>query len=438
MLRLLHRFFGNRSGNFAIMTALLLPVVLAATGAAVDLGMALIANQRLVAAANGAVLAALSDVQVLSERGVTTTKDQVNTSAKGFFLANTSNIAFATLDSVTPDATIRRNQIEATIAFKATYRTTIMSLFGIPTVPIANQAQATVTLRSYMNINILVDTSQSMGIGATDKDQQLVAAATGCAFACHINQARGSSSYDKARANGATMRIDVARNAVAAAVDAVAAAEQFPGQVTLGLYRFSNDLTEILSPSDARSSDLAQVKALAQSQINLDMTYGGTNIEQAVRQIATKLPGNGSGTAPTDRIQYVIVVTDGVESGQAWTAASNWFRHPNATPNAPSKSYAAHEVNYALNPSACASLGTKEIGTYFIYTEYLEPKYGTINSGDHDRFNFVTKSLFPIIQTRMSSCTGSASSVLLAKSPTEIQAAVVGIVRKLSSPLRLY
>ncbi|MBU1304114.1 MAG: VWA domain-containing protein [Alphaproteobacteria bacterium] len=438
MLTLLGRFIRDRSGNFVIMTAILLPVALAATGAAVDLGMALIASQQLGAAANGAVLAALSDVQVLSERGVTATKEQVNASAKGFFLANTSNIAFATLDSVLPDASIRRNQIEANISFKATYRTTVMSLFGINTVPIANQAQATVTLRSYMNINILIDTSQSMGIGATDLDQQLVAQATGCAFACHINQARGNSSYDKARAKGATMRIDVARSAVAAAVDAVAAAEQFPGQVTLGLYRFSNDLTEILSPTDARASDLTQVKALAQSQINLDMTYGGTNIERALKQIATRIPTNGSGTSPGDRIQYVIVVTDGVESGQAWTAADNWFLHPYAAPNAPSKAYAAHEVNYALNPSACAALATKDVGTYFIYTEYLEPKYGTINSGDHNRFNFVTSSLFPIIQTRMSSCAGSTSSVLLAKSPAEIQSAVVGMVRKLSSPLRLY
>ncbi|WP_137151016.1 pilus assembly protein [Devosia sp. FKR38] len=438
MLNLLHRFIGDRAGNFAILTAFLLPVVLAATGAAVDLGMALIASQQLSAAANGAVLAALSDVQVLSESGATVTQEQVNASAEGFFLANTSNLAFTTLDSVSPDAEIRQNQIEAAISFKATYRTTIMSLFGINTVPIANQAHATVTLRSYMNINILVDTSQSMGIGATDVDQRLVAQATGCAFACHIDQARGSSSYDDARAIGATMRIDVARSAVTAAVDAVANAEQFPGQVTMGLYRFSNDLTEILSPSDARARDLTQVKALAQSQINLDLLYGGTNIEQALHQIATKLPRNGTGNGPGDRIQYVIVVTDGVESGQAWTNARDWFLHPTAAPNTPSKAYAAHEVNYALNESACGSLTTNEIGTYFIYTEYLVPKYGKISSGDHKRFDFITKSLFPILQTRMSDCAGNAKNVLPARSPSEIEAAVVGIVRKLSSPLRLY
>ena len=45
----------------------------------------------------------------------------------------------------------------------------------------ALRSHATVTLRSYININILVDTSQSMGIGATDNDQRLVAQATGCA-----------------------------------------------------------------------------------------------------------------------------------------------------------------------------------------------------------------------------------------------------------------
>ena len=438
MLKLLRRFLADSSGNFVIMTAFLLPVALAGTGAAVDFGMALIASQRLSAAANGAVLAALSDVQTLTEQGVSVTKEQVNTSALGFFQANTSNIAFASLDSVLPDASIKKNQIEARLSYTATYRSTIMSLFGINTVPIASQAQATVTLRSYININILVDTSESMGIGATDADQQLVAQATNCAFACHINQARGSSSYDAARALGANMRIDVARDAVSSAVDTVVAAEQFAGQVTFGLYRFSNDLTEILSPTDARAADPAQVKSLAQSQIKLDMTYGGTNIEQALKQIATRIPASGTGMSPGDRTQYVIVVTDGVESGQAWTAAKNWFLHPAAAPNAPSQAYAAHEVNYALNPSACAALTSKDVGTHFIYTEYLEPKYGNIVASDHTRFNFVTNTLFPIIPARMASCAGSTSNVLLAKSPAQIRAAMIDIVRKLSSPLRLY
>jgi Flp pilus assembly protein TadG len=438
MLDLVRRFVRNTSGNFAILTGLLLPVVLIGAGAAIDYGLALTARERLNAAANGAVLAALSEVQVGTERGETATEEEIEAAIGGFFASNTANIPLTQLSQVTPTAEIVRNQIFATISYDADYSTTIMNLFGRDTIALSSQAQATVTLRSFININILIDTSQSMGIGATDKDQQLVAKANNCAFACHINQTRGNSSYDRARQQGATMRIDVARSAVAAAVDTIAAAEEFPGQVSMGLYRFSNRLTEILSPSDWRATDPVYVKSLAQSQINLDMTYGGTNMEEALRQIAASMPAGGGGGSADDRIQYVVVVTDGVESGQAWLSTPGWFRYSGNVPNAPSKSYAPHEVNYALNSNVCSTLRNAGVEIYFIYTEYLEPRYGTINSNDRSRFDFISKTLFPIIPARMATCTGSANNVLKASSPAEINAAFVAIASKLSSPLRLY
>ncbi|MGP1665069.1 MAG: hypothetical protein ACTS5I_03960, partial [Rhodanobacter sp.] len=321
---------------------------------------------------------------------------------------------------------------------EADYDTSVMSLFGRDTVLISNQARAAVTLRSYININILVDTSQSMGIGATDRDQQLVAQATGCAFACHINQTRGNSSYDSARRNGANMRIDVARTAVVSAIDAMAEAQEFAGQITVGLYRFSNQLTEILSSGNLRAGDLGYAKSVAASQIALDMTYGGTNQEEALRQVNSRISASGTGKSADDRLQYVIVVTDGVESGQAWLASKNWYLHEQARPNAPSKSYAAHEVNYALRSTICQSMTQRGVKIYFIYTEYLEPRYGNISTSDHNRFNFVTNSLFPIIPKRMADCTGAPEQVLKASTPAEIHEAFVELASRLSSPLRLY
>ena len=168
------------------------------------------------------------------------------------------------------------------------------------------------------------------------------------------------------------------------------------------------------------------------------MTYGGTNIEDALRQIAARMPAGGGGGSADDRIQYVVVVSDGVESGQAWLPGKNWFYYPGNTPNSPNKWYAAHEVNYALNSNVCTSLRDAGIEIYFIYTEYLEPRYGTISSHDHNRFDFVSNTLFPIIPARMAACAGNANNVLKASSPAEINAAFVAIASKLSSPLRLY
>lgn len=437
MLKLLGQFWRDREGNFAILTGLLIPLLLMAGGVALDFGLALSSSQRLTAAANGAVLAALSEVQARSDRGETYTGPMIEQTIRDFFGAASSNIAYTAVSSVTPKVTIENNRISASLAFRAQYDTAIMSVFGREQIALGDTAQAVVTLRSYINISILVDTSQSMGIGATDLDQQRVAQATGCAFACHINQARGKSSYDSARANGATMRIDVARSAVTAALDAIAEVREFDEQVTVGLYRFTNVMTEILSPTSPKASDLTYAKSQVASQIMLDMTLGGTNQEEALRQIANRTPASGTGRTASDRIQYVVVVTDGVESGQAWLP-SYWFLHPLNSPNVPKQTYAAHEVNYALNPNICATLRSRGIEIFFIYTAYLEPKYGTISAHDKTRFGFITNSLFPIMPTRMATCTGKAANVLPANTPQEIHDTFVDLANRLSSPLRLY
>ncbi|WP_404403130.1 vWA domain-containing protein [Pelagibacterium halotolerans] len=437
MLNAIKRFKGDATGNFAVMTALLAPLVLLAAGAAIDYALALSASQRLTAAANGAVLAALSELQARVAAGEEYTEPMIEETIGSFFASAATGLPFTDVTRATPDVSVDRNNYFASLSFEADYRTNLMKIFGYDTLPISNRAQAVVGMRSYVNVSILVDTSQSMGIGATDRDQQLVAQATNCAFACHINQARGNSSYDRARRNGAIMRIDVAKNAILSAIDTFAETREFDDQVTVGLYRFSNTLTEILSPTDVRASDLAYAKSLTSSEIALDLTLGGTNQEEALRQIANRIPAGGTGRTPEDRLQYVIVVTDGVESSQAWLP-NYWFFHSRATPNDPRRGYAPHEMNYALNASACDALRERGVEVYFIYTEYLEPRYGHIGRHDHNRFDFITNSLFPIIPERMTSCAGSADNVLKANTPDEIHQTFMGLARRLSSPLRLY
>lgn len=438
MLKLVRRFLADERGNFAIMTGLLMPVVLLAAGVGIDYGIALSSAQKLNSAAQGAVLAGLSEVQARSERGEDIDEDLLTESILGFFNATSGGLVSTDILSATPQVVVNRNEISATLQYRADYRTTLVGIFGKDIVEIANQARAVVTLRSYISINVLVDTSQSMGIGATDNDQRLVAEVLNCAFACHINQARGNSNYDRARNNGATMRIDVARNAISSAIDVVEDAASFEDQVRMGLFKFDNNLTEIISPTNSLASDFAHLRSLVAQEILLGTNYGGTNQEEALHQIAARIPANGTGRSADDRLQYVVVVTDGVESGQAWLASRGWHLHAAASPNAPSQAYAAHEVNYALRTDACQVLRDAGIELYFVYTEYLEPKYGFIGSHDRGRFDFVSDYLFPIIEGRMASCTGTAEHVLHASTPAEINSAFVSIARKLSSPLRLY
>lgn len=438
MLKTVRAFLGHEGGNFAIMTGLLVPLVLTAAGVGIDYGIALSSAQKLNAAAQGAVLAGLSEVQVRSERGEEIDEELLSETIVDFFNSTSEGLVSTAVLTVTPHVVVDRNEISATLNYTADYRTSIIGVFGKDIVEISNQARAVVTLRSYVGINVLVDTSQSMGIGATDNDQQLVADVLNCAFACHINQTRGNSNYDRARSNGATMRIDVARTSIISAIDVIEDSVSFEDQIRVGLFTFNNDLTQVISTTNPQSSDYSHMRALATGSILLGTTYGGTNQEEALHQIASRIPAHGTGRSPEDRLQYVVVVTDGVESGQAWLASSGWFLHATTRTNSPSRAYAGHEVNYALRTDACTALRNAGVEIYFVYTEYLEPKFGFIGSHDRGRFDFVSDSLFPIIEDRMASCTGDPEHVLHASTPAEINSAFVAIARRLSSPLRLY
>ena len=436
---LLNAFFKHRGGNFATLSAIVLPLMLFGVGASVDYGLAVHANQKLKAAAEAAVLGAVSEAQqaFISQENVDL-NELIKSTAKALFEANVGSIAQTDVTALRVVPMVNKNEISARIDYDATYTTSLVKALGYKEIQISNNARSVVNVRSFINISFLMDVSASMGIGATAADQQILANTINCAFACHIDEARGNSKYDKARAAGADMRIDVARDAAMAAVDASEETEEYDDQVSFGIYKFSNELTTVMSHKDARASDGSYVKSQLQNGIQMDMTNGGTNIENALKTLSNTLPKSGMGLRADDRIQYVVVLTDGVESGQAWTKARDWFLHSATKTNTPYKTHAGHEVNYALNTSACDKLKTKDVETYIIYTEYMKPAYGAFSQHDKDRFAFVTNSLFPIIPTRFTACTGDAEHVIHADTPEEIKTKFTDIVRSLSAPLRLY
>ncbi|MGE6739896.1 TadE/TadG family type IV pilus assembly protein [Allorhizobium pseudoryzae] len=433
------RLVADRRGSFGVLTALVLPVVILGVGIAVDYGLALDASQKLKAASDAAVLGAIGEAQeAYIRQEKVDLQDLIREAGEEFFKANQARMVSIRLQDVDVVPRVNKNELSAELTYTASYSTSLLKIFGYNEIPISSSSHAAVNVRSFVNINLLIDVSASMGIGATSLDQQKVASAVNCAFACHINSARGSSPYDTARAAGATMRIDVARNAAISAVDVSKETAEFADQVTFGLYKFSNELTTVVSHADARASNYSYLKTALRDEILLDMTNGGTNIGAAISSLTTLLPKSGSGLRADDRIQYVIVLTDGVESGQAWTAAKNWFKHPSTKEIAPYKAYATHEVNYALDPATCDKAQKKDVDIFFIYTEYLEPIYGEFGDHDKQRFQFVTDTLFPLIPKRFASCTADANNVIKVTTPAEIEQTFTRIVKGLSAPLRLY
>ncbi len=249
----------------------------------------------------------------------------------------------------------------------------------------------------------------------------------------HINQARGHSSYDSARANGATMRIDVARSAVTAALDAIGEVREFDEQVTVGLYRFTNTMTEILSPTSPKASDLTYAKSQVASQIMLDMTLGGTNQEEALRQIAKQdtrqrhgtdrqrpnpvcRGGHGRGGKRPGLVAELLVPATAQFAQSAQADLCGARGELRAQPQISARRFRSRGIEISLH----------------LYRVSRTQNTAISVRTTRRAFGFITNSLFPIMPTRMATCAGKADNVLPANTPQEIHDTFVDLANRLS------
>lgn len=440
IIKTLDQFKTAVNGSVATVTAVSVPVLLLSAGFALDYGLAMDADKEIQAAADAAALGALNEARIayLNNEDVDL-KELIEASTREIFANRTEKFKFVDISSVKIEPSIIDNMLSNKVAYSARYNTRLMNHAGVDYVELGGTARATVATTSYININFVFDVSASMGIGATPNDQKIMDQAIGCAFACHVGSTPGSnSSYDTARNAGASMRIDVARQSAINAISTIEANIDADEQVTFGLTAFSNDVIDILDSSDSRASDINYVKQRINQSVFMTREGGGTNIERALEEVFAKIPKSGTGATPESRLQYVIVLTDGVESTQALTSAGKWIQHPEADLNTPFRRHATHEVNYALNAAVCDGMRRRDIKTYFIYTEYVEPSFGDFHNHDQQRFGFIEDELFDIIPDRFSECAGGRNFVVNADTPQEIDSAFLEIVGEISNPLRLY
>lgn len=426
-------------GNIAMISAIVFPVVLMFGIGAVDYGIMSKSVQDLKQAASAAALAAVNEAQIAyTAQEDVDIEELMQETAQRVFAARTEGLNFTNVKGVNVVSEQAGNRLTAKVNYSAEYSPQVMNLVGPDVYKISDSQRAIVSTTSYISINLVFDVSGSMGIGSTPADQELVAQATGCAFACHTNSARGSSSYDRARANGAVMRIDTAREAAMDAVQSIRSSVTLDDQVTFGLYKFSNEPVEIMSATNANASNLNFVEQMIEDEVQMDIHGTGTNVELALVKMLTDLPESGTGRTADDRIQYIIVLTDGVENTQSCMPGACWRPHYLANVNSPSMKHANHEINYAPSTAPCVALKEKGARIYFINTEYIVPTTGKITGHNRNRFGFIKDTLHDLVDVRMKECTGSADQVIRTNTPQEIATAFESVLGDVTTPLRLY
>jgi Flp pilus assembly protein TadG len=198
LARLFASFLANRRGNVAVMTALAALPILTAIGCVIDFSFASMVKTKLIAAADAATLAAVSNNSpVVAGAKSSGNVSGGSTYAINFFNADASSTISSFNLNLTPASTVTKSgtTVTAKLSFTASVPTYFLGLIGFKTIPISGASTSSFTLPSYIDFYLMLDVSGSMGMPSTTAEQSRLQAvnpdnmslySTGCTFACHF------------------------------------------------------------------------------------------------------------------------------------------------------------------------------------------------------------------------------------------------------------
>jgi Flp pilus assembly protein TadG len=326
----------DRRGNFAVTFALTAPILILLVGMGVDFLTGLSFKSRWDSAADAAALAANQVATAYANANASTDPNFIvdaiaagEAAGKKAFNANAG--VSETTGSVTPTVvtTNSKTTFTTTVTYTGTTPSNFGSLVGIKTLSVGGSATATQSATTYVNYYLLIDISQSMGIGATQTDMNNLYNITlsmgysddgepGCVFGCHVTTHYALTDEQVAHENGITLRIDSAKSAIQNIISQ-AQAQATSGNIQFALYAMqdyptsNNTATVQVAPM---SSNYASLTAAAQTLdlgANNATGIGDTDLQTTLTNFgANVLPTQGTGWSAQSPLNYVMIVTDGV------------------------------------------------------------------------------------------------------------------------------
>ncbi|AWB19853.1 hypothetical protein DA075_01950 [Methylobacterium currus] len=361
LTRTISAFRRDRAGAVAILTALTSLVLVTLAGSAFDYARARKDEARLDAALDAAVLAAAQAVKAADAKGKTDTElKQVGiAAATQAFASFASDAIAANAPQAQFDVTLTGRSATVSGSYTASTKTTLMGLTGLAAMQYSGNVKAGVDLSPLIDVYLLIDVSGSMALGATTADINALQSNLGCAFACHDGASvknSGKDSYQWAKANGITLRLDEMNQGILDFVGSLRQQDAVSKRMRISIYSFSTTLTKVLD----LTSDLSQVAANLPKAPSASGESDGATLFNTVMPDFIKAVGT-SGDGVTSPKKLVILATDGVaDPGRSWT----W--------DTPKRAYVT-----PFDPAQCAPLkvpsGTAKLPVWVgvIYTPYL-------------------------------------------------------------------
>lgn len=367
------RLFRDRSGNFGMMTAILLVPVIGTAGLAIDISNALMVRSTLQAAADAAAIAAVAETSAGVMQAMRLNSDGRLTDAiedaKKVFMGHANMSEDYQLKDFDVDVVKAGTQLKAVFTFNATVPTTLARILGQADVTVAGKAEAVFQTDTFRDFYLLLDNTPSMGVGATPTDVDKMVANTGdkCAFACHIvkNGVEDMNSYyNLAKRLGVTIRIDVVAQATAALMDTAKSSRKSSNQYRMAVYTFGEKAedTKLLEVS-ALNDNLDQVKTMASKIGLMSIPKQGydndqqTDFDRALKSIGALMGTSGTGSSAGNPEKILFFVSDGV--GDAYK------------PSSCTKATTNGRCQEPIDTTQCEVLKNKGYRIAVLYTTYL-------------------------------------------------------------------
>lgn len=322
--RLLHSYRKNDSGQFAVISAVGISMLLLASAVAVDVS---------------AVTSSKGKAQDLLDLGVMATAAAYKLETDEKAAKKVGRKAFKTQcnydwckGNKVPSFKIQKDGKDGftvTGSYAATSESLLMGIFGKKEMGFKNISVASYNTVGvdHLEIHFVIDWSGSMGIASTKAEEQKLIQFTeqaglsgGCAFACHMSEGMvppvngtNLTTYEIAKANGVKLLEDDMAAAVKDVVDDLF--EDGSTTTKVGVYAVSDDLEKVKSPTNQKFSVTTALSTL-------DMEHHGTRFDLALPDLAYELGASGTGDSELDPQKAVILVTDGLNN-EYYSASPN-------------------------------------------------------------------------------------------------------------------
>lgn len=430
-------FGRNRKGSIAVMFAILLIPMIGAIGLAIDYSRFLKLRAQAQTAADGAALLAVNVAKKEinndrnSFRHISQILNYAENRGSDFFDSYADKLSDGAMSA---DVSVVRDlsRVVARVTYRIEIDTTLGRVLGYNTMSGNASTDALTANPLNYDIYLYLDTSQSMGLGATAADMKNLYVATGneigpahsCVFGCHVPEDNHVTKTNSsvARANGIRMRIDVLKDGVKNLVqEAKNGMENGEAVYRIGIRSFSDMPRDLIMMSD----DMGLV-ANAANKIDLGPNrtpgFGDSQIDAHLRHLP-HFPffdePSGDGLSTDQPKKFLFLITDGLNDRRPlWGEAC-----PSGHCTAP------------VNTRWCDKIKRNGTTIGVIYTTYLPIEADPMRpgSGLDWRYNNLVRPIAAQIQPKLEQC-ASPGWFIEAKYESDIQDAFRKLFTQVTQP----